>query len=189
VASPEEYAEAVAGTLRAGLAKHDLGEPTLMVEPGRRLAANASVILTRVGIVKQLSNSTDTWVNVDVSTNHCLRATSLASYYYQIVHATRGRDPIGLVANVTGPNCTPDIIGHGRSLPLTEPGDLLAILDVGAYAEVFANQFNLLPRPASVLVSGAQADVIRRRETFDDLVGLQQVPARLERPEPSALPS
>jgi diaminopimelate decarboxylase len=189
VATPEDYADAVAGTLAAGLLKHGLSEPTLMVEPGRRLTANASVILTRVGIVKQLSENTETWVNVDASTNHCLRATSLASYHYQIVHATRGRDPIAIVANVTGPNCTPDVIGAGRPLPATEPGDLLSILDVGAYAETFANQFNLLPRPASVLVSGGLVDVIRRRETFDDLVALQQVPSRLQRAEAPATPS
>jgi diaminopimelate decarboxylase len=178
VAMPEEYAEVVVKNLAKGFATHGLGEPELLVEPGRRLVSNAAVLLTRVGVVKRLPSATATWVNVDASTNHALR-TKLMGYYYEIVHATRGREPDAIVANVTGPTCTLDLLGEARPLPSISSGDLLAVLDVGGYAEVLANHFNLLPRPASVLVSGGRADLIRRRETIQDLLEGQIVPLRL----------
>ena len=73
-----------------------------------------------------------------------------------------------------------DLLGE-RPLPALAEGDLLAVLDVGGYAEVLSNQFNLLPRPATVLVEGDTAEVIRRRETLDDILATQVVPARLAR--------
>ena len=64
-------------------------EPHLLLEPGRRLVSNATVLLTRVGVVKRLPTGDTTWVNVDASTNHCPRVP-LQGYYYEIVHATKG---------------------------------------------------------------------------------------------------
>ncbi len=75
-----------------------------------------------------------------------------------------------------------DLLGEERALPPLEPGDLLAVLDVGGYAEVLSNQFNMLPRPANVLVDGDTCELIRRRETLDDLLATQLVPARLVAP-------
>jgi len=178
VASPEDYAAAIVGRLRAGLERFGLREPQLILEPGRRLVSNATVLLTRVGVIKRLPSSGTTWVNVDASTNHALRA-ELQGYRYEIVHATRVTQPVSVTANITGPTCTIDLLGEQRTLPETGPGDLLAILDVGGYAEVFATQFNAIPRPATVLVDGERADVIRRRETIEDLVALQSIPLRL----------
>ena len=178
VASAEDYAAAIVGQLRAGLARFRLREPQLILEPGRHLVSNATVLLTRVGIIKRLPSSDLTWVNVDASTSHAIR-TELQGYRYEIVHATRVGEPVSLTANITGPTCTLDLLGEHRALPETAPGDLLAILDVGAYAEVFATQFNAIPRPAAVLVDGRRADVIRRRETIEDLLALQSVPLRL----------
>ena len=70
-----------------------------------------------------------------------------------------------------------DLLGE-RPLPALAEGDLLAVLDVGGYAEVLATQFNLLPRPATVLVAGDSCEVIRRRETLDDILATQVVPGR-----------
>jgi diaminopimelate decarboxylase len=178
VGTPEEYAEAIAAPLRAALADHSLDEPHLLLEPGRRLVSNATVLLTRVGVVKRLPTGSTTWVNVDASTNHCPRV-SLQGYYYEIVHATKGRAACDAEVSVVGPTCVPDVLGERRWLPVPAQGDLLAVLDVGGYAEVLSTQFNLLPRPATVLVDGDNCDVIRRRETVDDLLTTQAVPARL----------
>ena len=178
VGAPEEYAEAVTSTLRAALADRSLREPNLLLEPGRRLVSNATVLLTSVGRVKRLPTGSTTWVNVDASTNHCPRV-ALQGYYYEIVHATKGCDAGELEVSVVGPTCVPDALGEQRSLPALGPGDLLAVLDVGGYAEVLSNQFNLLPRPATVLVDGDTCEVIRRRETIDDLLATQVVPERL----------
>lgn len=178
VGTPEEYAEAITSTLRTALADRSLDEPHLLLEPGRRLVSNATVLLTRVGVVKRLPTASTTWVNVDASTNHCPRVP-LQGYYYEIVHATRGRDAGDMEVSVVGPTCVPDILGEQRPLPSLGQGDLLAVLDVGGYAEVLSNQFNLLARPATVLVDGDTCEVIRRRETIDDLLATQAVPARL----------
>ena len=178
VGTPEEYAEAITFTLRAALADHSLLEPHLLLEPGRRLVSNATVLLTRVGGIKRLPTGSTIWVNVDASTNHCPRVP-LQGYYYEIVHATRGLEVGKEAVSVVGPACVIDALGEERRLPSLIRGDLLAVLDVGGYAEALANQFNLLPRPASVLVNGADAELIRRRETLDDLLATQLVPPRL----------
>lgn len=178
VGTPEEYAHAITSTLRAALADRSLREPHLLLEPGRRLVSNATVLLTRVGVVKRLPTGSTTWVNVDASTNHCPRV-ALQGYYYEIVHATKGRDLGDAEVSVVGPTCVPDLLGERRPLPSLSQGDLLAVLDVGGYAEVLSTQFNLLPRPATVLVDGDACEVIRRRETIDDLLATQAVPARL----------
>jgi diaminopimelate decarboxylase len=178
VGTPEEYAEAITSTLRAALADRSLREPRLLLEPGRRLVSNATVLLTCVGVVKRLPTGSTTWVNVDASTNHCPRV-ALQGYYYEIVHATRGCDPGDTEVSVVGPTCVIDLLGERRPLPSLTQGDLLAVLDVGGYAEVLSTQFNLLPRPATVLVDGDACEVIRRRETIDDLLATQTVPARL----------
>jgi diaminopimelate decarboxylase len=177
VGTPEEYAEAITSTLRTALAARSLREPQLLLEPGRRLVSNATVLLTRVGVVKRLPTGSTTWANVDASTNHCPRV-ALQGYYYEIVHATKGHDAGDTEVSVVGPTCVIDLIGE-RQLPVLNQGDLLAVLDVGGYAEVLSNQFNLLPRPATVLVDGDACEVIRRRETIDDLLATQAVPARL----------
>ena len=177
VGTPEEYAEAVTSTLRSALAERSLDEPQLVLEPGRRLVSNATVLLTRVGVVKRLPAGSTTWANVDASTNHCPRIP-LQGYHYEIVHATKGREAGDTEVSVVGPTCVIDLLGE-RPLPALEEGDLLAVLDVGGYAEVLSNQFNLLPRPATVLVAGESCEVIRRRETLDDILATQVVPSRL----------
>jgi len=178
VGTPEEYAEAITSTLRTALADRSLREPHLVLEPGRRLVSNATVLLTRVGVVKRLPTGQTTWANVDASTNHCPRV-ALQGYFYEIVHATKGRDAGDTEVSVVGPTCVLDLLGEQRPLPSLRQGDLLAVLDVGGYAEVLSTQFNLLPRPATVLVDGDTCEVIRRRETIDDLLATQAVPARL----------
>jgi diaminopimelate decarboxylase len=178
VGTPEEYAETITSTLRAALAGRSLREPHLLLEPGRRLVSNATVLLTRVGVVKRLPTGSTTWVNVDASTNHVPRVP-LQGYYYEIVHATKGLAAGDANVSVVGPTCVPDVLGEQRSLPALGPGDLLAVLDVGGYAEVLSSQFTLLPRPATVLVDGDTCEVIRRRETLDDILATQTVPARL----------
>jgi len=177
VGTPEDFAEAITSSLRTALADRSLRQPHLLLEPGRRLVSNATVLLTRVGAVKRLPTGSTTWVNVDASTNHCPRVP-LQGYYYEIVHATNGCDPRVAEVSIVGPTCVIDSLGE-RSLPSLHRGDLLAVLDVGGYAEVLSNQFNLLPRPATVLVAGEDSEVIRRRETLDDLLATQLVPERL----------
>lgn len=178
VATPEDYADVIITALRDGLAAHGLREPHLYLEPGRQIVSNSTVLLGRVGVVKKLPTSDVTWVHLDAGTNHCLRAT-LAGYHYQIINASRAGAADEIRANVTGPTCTIDMIGEQRPLPRTQRGDLIAVLDTGGYAEVVSMQFNTLARPATVLVNGSDVDIIRRRETIQDILATQLVPPRL----------
>jgi len=80
---------------------------------------------------------------------------------------------------IVGGTCFKSVLGSERRLPALARGDVVAILDTGMYAEVFANQFNGIPRPATAMVADGEAEVIKRRETIEDLFGRHAVPARL----------
>jgi diaminopimelate decarboxylase len=175
----DAYAEAIAGTLRTELAHYGLDEPVLMIEPGRALASNIGVLLSRVGTVKTWPGE-KTWVNVDTSQNHLPNILS-ANWYYHAVAAANADPPPEVLTEVdlVGPLCTFDVMGSRRCLPPLRRGDVVAFLDTGAYGETKAATFNAQPRPATVLVSGERAELITERETLRDVIGRYRVPARL----------
>ena len=98
---------------------------------------------------------------------------------YHLLAGSKGRDKALETVDIVGPNCAGDLIQPRRKMPELNRGDLIIFLDVGAYNAVYANQFNCIPRPASVLVSGKTADVVCERETLQDVFAHQQIPARL----------
>ena len=178
VATIDTYAEVITSVLLEGCRANDLEPPTLWLEPGRRLVSNTTVLLTRVGIIKRLPTADTVWVNVDASTNHVMRIP-LQGYHHEIVPVRRASRKRSLTANVVGPNCTLDLLAEKRALPRISPGEVLALLDVGGYAEAFVTRFNMIPRPATVLVAGVSCDVIRRRESIDEMMVSHTVPVRL----------
>src|SRR4029079_717228 len=100
-------------------------------------------------------------------------------WYYHIVPVNKATAEATEIVDIVGPLCSVDVLGHQRHLPPLERGDLVALLDVGAYAETTSGQFNGQPRPASVLVNGADAAIITERETLRDVIGRYRVPPRL----------
>ncbi len=175
----EAYAEALTSTLRAELDRHDLGEPELMIEPGRALASNIGVLLARVGMVK-CTPGLKTWVNVDASQNHLANILSANWYYHAVAASNADPAPSALQeVDLVGPLCTFDVMGGARRLPPLRRGEVVAFLDAGAYGETKAATFNAQPRPATVLVSGARADVITERETLRDVIGRYRMPPHL----------
>ncbi|HMK72039.1 MAG TPA: diaminopimelate decarboxylase [Myxococcaceae bacterium] len=160
--------EAWARTLRqatAGLAA------TLLVEPGRVLVGNAGVLLTRVLFRKRAR--TKQFVIVDAGMNDLLRPSLYQAFHR--IEPVGARGPAAFRADVVGPVCeTGDFLARDRDLPAVEPEDVLAVRDAGAYGYVMASNYNLRPRPAEVLVEDGQARLIRRRETFEDLVRTEQ---------------
>jgi diaminopimelate decarboxylase len=175
----EAYAEALTTTLRAELDRFDLGEPELMIEPGRALASNIGVLLARVGLVKR-TPGLKTWVNVDASQNHLANILSANWYYHAVATSNADPDPSELrEVDLVGPLCTFDVMGGARQLPPLRRGDVVAFLDAGAYGETKAATFNAQPRPATVLVSGERADVITERETLRDVIGRYRLPPHL----------
>jgi len=152
------YAKAVLGPLR-GLKLH------LLLEPGRSIVGPAGVLLTRV--LYRKTNNRKRFLIVDAAMNDLLRP-SLYGAYHEIVPVSR-RSRETEVTDVVGPICeTGDFFARDRKLALVNEGDLLAILDVGAYGAVLGSNYNTRGRPAEVLVDGEKARVIRRRESLAD---------------------
>jgi diaminopimelate decarboxylase len=168
------YARAVTNPLR-GLNLH------LLLEPGRAIVGPAGVLLTSVLYRKQ--NDGKKFLVVDAAMNDLIRP-ALYGAHHEIVpvvqseiqgEAQREARSKNLpakkeIVDVVGPICeSGDFFARDRELPRTEEGDLLVILDAGAYGMVLASNYNTRPRPAEVLVSGKSVKVIRRRETVREL--------------------
>ena len=181
--SIEQYAGAIGTTLAAELTGRGIDPAgiVLEVEPGRALYADTGVHLARVCNVKrQRDPEARVWVETDTSEQFLLD-TIIEGARWTVLVDGRDRDPHSLRADVTGISCGFDCIVPDAELPAVEVGDLLVFLDTGAYQEACATNFNGLPRPAMVLVSGAEAFVIRRRETIEDVLARDVIPGHLER--------
>jgi diaminopimelate decarboxylase len=158
------YANAVLAPLR-GLNLH------LLLEPGRAIVGPAGVLLTRV--LYRKTNNHKRFLIVDAAMNDLLRP-SLYGAYHEIVPVRRGSHE-NEITDVVGPICeTGDFFARDRKLPQVNEGDLLAILDVGAYGSVLGSNYNTRGRAAEVLVDGTRAKVIRRRETFQDQLKVEE---------------
>jgi diaminopimelate decarboxylase len=146
---------------------HDLGI-RLLLEPGRSIVGPAGVLLTTVVYRKQ--NDGKRFLIVDAAMNDLIRP-ALYSAHHEIIPVTRTNPSAAEITDIVGPVCeTGDFFARDRELPSVNEGGLLAILDAGAYGMVLASNYNTRPRPAEVLVAGKSAKVIRRRETFSDLL-------------------
>lgn len=172
----EEYAEAITVPLLAGIEDAGLPVPALWMEPGRYVVGNAVVLLGRVGSVKR--DLEKVWVNVDVSVNNLMRIETAHSTYH-VIAASRLTDPHDEVVDIVGPLCLGAPLGASRSFPHVERDDIVAVLDAGMYAETAANQMNGVPRPATVLVNGDDAEVIKERESIQDVFAHHRIPVRL----------
>jgi diaminopimelate decarboxylase len=157
------YARAILAPLR-GLKLH------LLFEPGRSIVGPAGVLLTRVLFRK--TNHRKRFLIVDAAMNDLLRP-SLYGAYHEIV-PVRGQVRKMEITDVVGPICeTGDFFARGRKLPRVDEGDVLAILDVGAYGSVLGSNYNTRGRAAEVLVEGARAKLIRQRESVLDQIRME----------------
>jgi diaminopimelate decarboxylase len=139
----------------------------LVLEPGRALVGNAGVLLTRVLYVKH--NRKKYFVVVDAGMNDLMRPTLYGSLH-QILPIERRTDETFL-ADVVGPLCeTGDFLARDREMPRVEPGDLMAVMTVGAYGYVLSSNYNSRPRPAEVMIEGSKVELIRPRERPEDLM-------------------
>jgi diaminopimelate decarboxylase len=157
--------------LTQGLEARISGAPyRLILEPGRAVVGDAGILVTRVLYVKR--NQQKNFIVVDAGMNDLVRP-SLYGSYHEIV-AVRPRPCEILRADVVGPLCeTGDFLAEDREMPDVQSGELLAILTAGAYGYVLASNYNTRPRPAEVLVDGDQVELIRRRESVQDLMAAE----------------
>ncbi len=172
----DHYADIVCKALLDNLAGTGLTVPSLWLEPGRYIIGNASVLLTTVGTVKR--DIGRVWTNVDASTNLLMRIDTSGSRYH-LLPATGMNRPFKEHSLVVGATCIPSVFSANQLVPDLDPGDILAVLDTGMYSEVTSTQFNGIPRPATVLVKDGSAELIKVRETVEDVFRLHQVPERL----------
>jgi len=140
----------------------------LLLEPGRFLVAQAGALLTRVLYIKK--NGKKTFVVTDAGMNDFIRPSLYQAHHEIVPVLPRGGKK--KVVDVVGPVCeSGDFFAHDREMPALEEGDLIAILDAGAYGMSLASNYNSRPRPAEVLVEGRKARLVRRRESAEDLLG------------------
>jgi diaminopimelate decarboxylase len=177
----EEFADVVTSTLRTELPRHGvrIEGVRLQTEPGRWLYGDTAIHLAKVKVVKrQTAPIPYAWVLTD-TTYFFLAGGTFEHSRFPYVVANRAAEPRTLPADIVGHSCFADIIALGARLPEVEHGDVIAFLETGAYQESSSSNFNALPRPASVLVHEAEAEVIKRAETADEVWGRDQVPDRL----------
>ena len=162
--APAEYAKAILEELR------DRGV-TIIVEPGRAIAGNAGILLTRVNYLKP--GEEKNFAIVDAAMNELLRPALYDAWQdiVPVVPRTNGEaSDEGLVYDIVGPICeTGDFLGKDRQLNLAAD-DLLAVRSAGAYGFTMSSNYNSRPRAAEVMVDGDGYHVIRKRETIDDLL-------------------
>ncbi len=163
--------EAYARVLEAAL--DGVADVHLLIEPGRFLVGQAGALLSRVLYTKR--NGEKTFVITDAAMNDLIRP-ALYQAHHEIVPVAQAADGIAEVVDVVGPVCeSGDFFAHDRSLPVLKQDDLVALLDAGAYGMSQSSNYNTRVRPAEVLVEENRARLIRRRETYDDLLAVERV--------------
>jgi len=176
---PEQVAEKMVNVVKRCVRENRLKEPTLLFEPGRYIVGDSSVLLARVGYIKERPGMPD-WVAVDAGMNALMRP-ALYGAYHHIELANKMNQKNEFSVNVAGPLCeSGDFLGKNRKLPKVEQGDLAVVFDVGAYGLAMSCQHTAQPRPAMVIVNGERVEIVRKRETYDDLTRLDQIPGWLK---------
>ena len=161
---PKEFAQA----LQQSLAGMDL---TLIFEPGRVIAGNAGILVTEVQYVKQ--GAEKTFVITDAAMNDLIRP-ALYKAYHRIAPVEQKQGP-GAQVDVVGPVCeSGDYLAQNITLPQVQPKDLLAVFSAGAYGFTMSSQYNSRPRAAEILVDKGQVRVARKRETYQELIALEE---------------
>ena len=167
--TPDQYAQAIVDSLRAALEREGLPEPLLFVEPGRSIVARAGVALYTVGARKEVPG-VRTYVSVDGGMADNIRPAMYDAPYEALV-ANRATEPNAETVTVAGKYCeSGDVLLRDVELPKLWAGDVLAVPASGAYCLAMASNYNMSPRPAAVLVHEGRARLVRRRETYDDLM-------------------
>jgi diaminopimelate decarboxylase len=167
---PEEYARAIID----GLEGLDI---TLILEPGRVIVGNAGILITEVQYVKE--NDAKRFVIVDGGMNDLIRPALYGSY--QAIQPVMKTNAETIVADIVGPICeSGDFFAKDREIGRPQRGDLLAIMSAGAYGFTMASNYNSHPKAPEILVDGEKYYIVRKRESFEDLINGEVIPAELQ---------
>ncbi|HID28078.1 MAG TPA: diaminopimelate decarboxylase [Methanosarcinales archaeon] len=149
--------------------------PKLILEPGRSIVGDTTILLSKVNTLKIGDKK---FVGIDAGFNLLIRPAMYDAYHYVVV-ANKAREKVEDIYTIVGPICeNGDIMAQDRTLPKIEKGDIIAILDAGAYGFSMSSQYNGRLRSAELLVNKGKVEVIRRRESYSDLINNQLIPVR-----------
>jgi diaminopimelate decarboxylase len=175
----ESLGAGVGSIFREFVEKGTIGEPYLMVEPGRFVACDSTVLLGRVHHIKTTNKRR--FVGTDIGMNTILRPALYGAYHHVYV-AGKSMDTAGEVVTITGQVCeNTDILAKDRTLPRIDIGDVIVVMNAGAYGFCMSSQYNSRPRAAEVLVNHGHPEMIRERESVSNLIIGQRIPTRLQR--------
>lgn len=163
---PKEYADVIKNALD--------GKPyKLVLEPGRSLIGNAGILVTKVLFLKE--GTEKKFVIVDAAMNDLIRPAFYESYHE--ILTVRGPAKAKKKVDVVGPICeSGDFLAKGRKFPKVKSGDLLAVMSAGAYGFAMSSNYNTRPRVPEVLVKGEEFRVVRKRETYDEMLSGETIP-------------
>jgi len=168
---PREYAEVLIKEMK------DLN-CTLILEPGRVIAGNAGILVSKVLYLKQ--GTEKSFVIVDAAMNDLIRPSLYDAFQaIQPVVNTGGGE---MVADIVGPICeSGDFLAKDRKIPYLKPNDLIAVMSAGAYGFTMSSNYNSRPRVPEILVEGKEFHVIRERESYEDLIRGEKIPEFLNK--------
>jgi diaminopimelate decarboxylase len=166
---PDAVTRAIAEAVCAAASKAGQALPLLTIEPGRSIVGSAGIALYRVGSIKEIPG-VRTYVAVDGGMADNIRPTAYGAVYTPLL-ANRAREAASVTVAIAGKYCeSGDVLVREASLPMPAVGDLVAVPASGAYHLSMASNYNLSLRPAVVVVADGRARLVRRRETFGDLL-------------------
>lgn len=171
--APEEFVAAIIKAIKTEIKETNLTMPAIWIEPGRSIAGPAGYNLYTVGSRKDVPGLKP-YVTVDGGMGDNIRP-ALYEAQYETVLANNPRAEVVEHVRVAGKYCeSGDILSQNQALPATKPGDVLAMLDTGAYGYSMASNYNRNPRPAVVFAEKGTAQVVIKREAYDDLIHLDE---------------
>lgn len=167
------FSEKMLSLFKTKIEEYNLEEPFFCLEPGRYLVCDAGILLTTVNTVK--ITPFKKFVGVDAGLNTLVRPAMYGAYH-QVLAANKLDSPDEEIYDVVGPICeSGDVLAKDRQLAKIQEGDLLAVLNAGAYGYSMSSQYNARPRAAEVLVKNGKCVLIREREQLEDLLSGQRM--------------
>jgi diaminopimelate decarboxylase len=175
-----QYVQAITEAIRTLFARYEYPLPEIWIEPGRSIVGDAGTTLYTIGSSKTIPGVRK-YVSVDGGMTDNPRP-ALYDAKYEAMLANRALEPVEETVSIAGKCCeTGDMLIWDLELPKTQPGDTLAVSCTGAYNYSMASNYNRLRRPAVVFVKDGAADLVVRRETFEDVAGKDLLPERLRK--------
>ncbi|MHB0912326.1 MAG: diaminopimelate decarboxylase [Armatimonadota bacterium] len=181
--SIEEFSEVITSTLKKALAETGLpGTPTLVQEPGRSIISPTGTTLYTIGTIKKVPITESPGHRIYVAVDGGITDNPRPALYeavYTPLAASRMNERASQTVTISGKHCETDTLIVDTKLPELAAGDVLAVLNTGAYNFAMSSNYNRFPRPAVVLVKAGKAEIIVKRETLDDLVARDVIPENL----------